>query len=97
MAATLPLRRAELRLRSLSRHRAGPEVLLSLLGLAVISWYLLVWGPSQGTTGFDAYAYWSVSPQHPYDVPLGIVGSFTYTPAAALAFAPAHLLSFGAF
>jgi len=81
----------------LARYRTWIEIALSCAGLAVLAWYLLVWGPSQGTLGFDCYSYWAVSAQHPYGVPLGVVGSFTLTPAAALAFAPAHLLPFAFF
>jgi hypothetical protein len=81
----------------LSRYRPGLEFALSAAGAAVMSWYVLVWGTAQGTVGFDCYAYWRVSAQHPYDVPMGVVGSFTYTPAAALAFAPVHALPFTLF
>jgi hypothetical protein len=81
----------------LAGYRTRIEIALSCAGVAVLAWYLLVWGPSQGTVGFDCYSYWIVSPRHPYGVPLGVVGSFTLTPAAALAFAPAHLVRFALF
>jgi hypothetical protein len=78
-------------------YRAPTILGLSCFGALLMGWLLLVVGPDKGTTGFDAYAYWAVSPQHPYATPLGEVGSFTYTPAVALFFAPFHSLSFGAF
>jgi len=85
-------------LRARLRLYRDPLILgFSGFGIVLMGWLLLIVGPAQGTIGFDSYAYWIVSPQHPYAVPLGEVGSFTYTPAAALAFAPAHNLSFGAF
>jgi len=78
-------------------YRAPTILGLSGFGILFLGWLLLVIGPAKGTIGFDAYAYWAVSPQHPYATPLGDVGSFTYSPAVALAFAPVHNLVFGAF
>jgi hypothetical protein len=69
----------------------------SLFGAVILGWLWFVVGPAQGTIGFDAYAYWSAPLQHPYSAPLGSAGAFTYSPAVALFFAPAHLLVFGAF
>jgi hypothetical protein len=78
-------------------YRAPTVLGLSCFGVVFLGWLLLVVGPAKGTTGFDAFAYWAVSPWHPYATPLGQVGSFTYTPAVALFFAPFHNLMFGAF
>lgn len=78
-------------------YRAPTVLGLSCFGGVFLGWLLLVVGPEKGTTGFDAFAYWAVSPWHPYATPLGQVGSFTYTPAVALFFAPVHNLMFGAF
>ncbi len=78
-------------------YRAPTVLGLSGVGVVFLGWLLLVVGPEKGTTGFDAFAYWAVSPWHPYATPLGDVGSFTYTPAVALFFAPVHNLMFGAF
>jgi hypothetical protein len=78
-------------------YRAPTVLGLSCFGVVFLGWLLLIIGPEKGTTGFDAFAYWAVSPWHPYATPLGQVGSFTYTPAVALFFAPAHNLMFGAF
>ncbi len=88
--------RSPLRAR-LALYRNPLVVGCSGFGVVLLGWLLLVVGPAQGTIGFDAYAYWAVPVLHPYGAPLGTVGSFTYSPAVALAFAPAHLLSFGAF
>jgi hypothetical protein len=70
---------------------------LSVAGVILMGWYVLVYGMSLGTVGFDAYAYWIVSPQHPYATHLGGLGSFPYSPAAAIAFWPAHFLPFSRF
>ena len=81
----------------LALYRKPLIVGFSAFGVVILAWLLLIVGPAQGTIGFDAYAYWAAPVQHPYAAPLGTVGSFTYSPAVALAFAPARLLSFGAF
>ena len=78
-------------------YRAPTVLGLSCFGALILGWLLLVIGPAKGTTGFDAYAYWVASPQHPYLTPLGEVGSFTYSPAVAQFFAPFHNLVFGGF
>jgi len=97
-AQTAVARRPMDRLTERLRIYRAPTILgLSGFGILFLGWLLLVIGPAKGTTGFDAYAYWAVSPQHPYATPLGDVGSFTYSPAVALFFAPAHNLVFGAF
>lgn len=78
-----------------------PAILgLSILGYLVFAWLMLIVPtmPSfDSVIGFDAYAYWNVDPFHPYAVALGELGSFTYSPAFAMAAAPAHLLSFDVF
>jgi hypothetical protein len=77
----------------------------ALLGLSIFGAVLFFWiifivprSPNFGSmVGFDSYAYWAVDPFHPYVAALGTAGSFTYSPAVALAFAPAHLLPFNVF
>jgi Glycosyltransferase family 87 len=91
-AVRYPALRARLRL-----YRKPLFVGLSGAGYVVLAWLLLVAPTSKNfhsLVGFDSYAYWAVSPFHPYDAALGTFGSFTYSPAAALAFAPAHLIPF---
>jgi hypothetical protein len=44
----------------------------------------VVVAPVVGTVGFDAYAYWSIRMPHPYDLPIGGLGSFNYAPPLAL-------------
>lgn len=78
-----------------------PTILgLSIFGYLLFAWLMLVVPASphfQSIPGFDSFAYWNVDPFHPYDAPLGTIGSFTYTPAFALVASPAHLLPFGLF
>jgi hypothetical protein len=78
-----------------------PAILgLSACGLLLFAWLMLIvpGTPNFGSiVGFDSFAYWNVSPAHPYDAPLGSAGSFTYSPAFALVFGPAHLVPFGVF
>lgn len=70
----------------------------SALGVVLLVWLFVTASAVPGAKiGFDLYAYWNVNPFHAYDNPLGSLGSFTYSPAAALVFAPAHLIPFEAF
>jgi hypothetical protein len=78
-----------------------PAVLgFSIFGLALFAWLMLI-VPGESTfqslVGYDSFAYWYVDPFHPYLVSLGGLGSFTYSPAFALALSPTHFLSFGEF
>ncbi len=61
-----------------------------VLGLAFLAYCFLVTAPRQGTVGADAFAYWSVQLPHPYALPVGDLGAFTYSPPMALLF---HLVS----
>jgi len=84
----------------LSPH-LGPLIFALSTGGALLFFYLIFIEPTnpnfKSTVGFDAFAYWNVNPLHPYLVVLGAYGAFTYSPAFALAAAPAHLLPFNAF
>jgi hypothetical protein len=93
------VRRPGLRAR-LAIYRKPVLVGLSAAGYVLLAWLLLIVPMAKGFNsfvGFDSYAYWAVSPFHPYDAALGTVGSFTYSPAAALVFAPASLVPFNWF
>jgi hypothetical protein len=72
----------------------------SIFGLVLFAWLMLI-VPGESTfkslVGYDSFAYWYVDPFHPYAVSLGGLGSFTYSPAFALAVSPTHFLSFGEF
>ncbi len=97
MTATDTTRPAGLRTRVRSRlplYWKPLLVALSGVGIAFLAFVMLI---RPQTMGFDAFAYWSVDPLHPYEAPLGSVRAFTYSPAAALLFAPAHLVSFAWF
>lgn len=78
-----------------------PTILgLSIFGYVLFAWLMLVVPGRPGfrsIVGFDSFAYWNVDPFHPYDAALGTLGSFTYSPAFALAASPAHLISFALF
>ena len=91
----------------LSRIRARlpiyrkPTILgLSIFGYVLFGWLMLIVPGTphfKSLVGFDSFAYWNVNALHPYDAPLGTIGSFTYSPVIALIASPAHLLSFGLF
>jgi hypothetical protein len=79
LARPLPVPRTDLRRRALVHGLIGAG-LLFLLYLFVIT------APQVGTVGYDAWAYWSVQLPHPYNVALGGLGSFLYSPPIALLF-----------
>ena len=64
---------------------------LTLVGLGVLL-ALIVWSP-----GSDAHAYWNFSPARPYTGLEGDPAVFMYSPVAALASLPFHLLPFDVF
>lgn len=66
-------------------------------GLLFAGYLFLVIAPAAGTFGFDAYAYWAVDPEDPYQATAGALGAFTYSPVIARLFAPAGLLTFWQF
>jgi hypothetical protein len=78
-----------------------PTILgLSIFGYLLFAWLMLIvpgYPSFNSIVGFDSFAYWNVDALHPYGAALGTVGSFTYSPAFALAVSPAHLLPFGLF
>jgi hypothetical protein len=59
---------------------------LVFAGLVFAAYVFIVLAPAMGTFGYDTWAYWIVDLPHPYVVPLGGLGSFPYTPVAALVF-----------
>jgi len=73
---------------------------LSIFGYVLFAWLMLVVPGRPGfrsIVGFDSFAYWNVDAFHPYDTTLGTLGSFTYSPAFALAASSTHNLPFGLF
>jgi len=66
-------------------------------GLLVTAYLFAVVAPRAGTVGFDAFSYWRLNLDHPYDIAAGGFGAFPYTPVIARLFAPASLLSWPAF
>jgi hypothetical protein len=84
----------------LGRYRKPTVLGLSLAGYFVFFWLMVIVPSAPNFTslvGFDSYAYWVVDAFHPYQAALGTIGSFTYSPAFALAASPVHLLPFNLF
>src|ERR1035437_10037703 len=97
--AAVPGRRASIRAR-LPLYRKPTILGLSIFGYVLFAWLMLILPRTpdfDSLPGFDSYAYWNVDLFHPYTAALGTLGSFTYSPAFALAVSPAHLLSFDLF
>jgi hypothetical protein len=69
----------------------------TLAGLLFAAYLFLVAAPAVGTFGYDAWAYWSVSLDDPYAVPLGGLGSFPYSPPIAMLFSAFGLVPWEAF
>lgn len=78
-------------------HRRALRDGLVVAGLVYLAYRFLVIGPHEGTLGGDAFAYWSLDPNHPYDQPNGEIGAFLYPPPMVRVFAPAALLSWPQF
>jgi hypothetical protein len=57
-------------------------------GLLFAAYLFVVVAPAAGTFGFDAFAYWAVDGDAPYDVAVGALGAFTYSPVVARLFDP---------
>ena len=78
-----------------------PTILgLSVFGFVLFAWLMLIVPSAPHFTsmvGFDSFAYWAVDPSHPYQAALGTIGSFTYSPAFALALSPIRPLPFWLF
>jgi hypothetical protein len=70
---------------------------LGLAGLLFAGYLFVVVAPQAGTVGFDAFAYWHLDIEHPYELAAGHFGAFTYTPVFARLFAPFTLLSWPVF
>ena len=68
-----------------------------MAGLLFAGYLFVVVAPQAQTVGFDAYAYWHLDIEHPYNLSAGAFGAFTYTPVAARLFSPAANLSWVAF
>jgi hypothetical protein len=61
---------------------------LVLSGLLFFAYLFIVVAPRADTVGFDAFAYWSLDLDDPYERPAGAFGAFTYSPVIARLFAP---------
>jgi hypothetical protein len=70
---------------------------LTIAGLLFAGYLFVVVAPSSRTFGFDAFAYWSLDPGHPYARAAGALGAFTYSPVIVRLFAPFAALSWPTF
>ena len=57
---------------------------LVVVGLAFTAYVFLYFAPRVQSFGIDAYAYWLVDLSAPYDIPHRSLGSFPYSPPAAM-------------
>ena len=68
----------------LPRRFAKPiGVGLVFAGLLFLLYLFGVTAPMMQSFGFDAFAYWNVSMPDPYELPVGELGSYNYSPAFA--------------
>lgn len=56
----------------------------TLAGLLFLGYVFAVLAPQVKSVGYDAWAYWDVQLPHPYEVSIGGLGSFPYSPPVAL-------------
>ncbi len=66
-------------------------------GLLFLGYLFIVVAPQQGTVGYDAFAYWNVNAADPYQVGVGGLGAFNYTPPIAWLFGPFGALEWPTF
>ena len=66
-------------------------------GLLFTVYLFVVVAPVAGTVGFDAFAYWNVNPADPYQIGVGGLGAFNYSPPIARLFAPFGALAWPTF
>jgi hypothetical protein len=66
-------------------------------GLLFAGYLFVVVAPVTGTAGFDAFAYWKVNPSDPYQVGVGGLGAFNYSPPIARLFGPFGALEWPTF
>ena len=70
---------------------------LVVAGLLFAVYLFVVVAPVTGTVGFDAFAYWSVDLDEPYQKTAGEFGAFPYSPVMARLFAPFSILAWWQF
>ena len=68
-----------------------------LAGLLFAGYLFVVVAPAAGTVGFDAFAYWNVNPADPYEIGVGGLGAFNYSPPIARLFGPFGALEWPTF
>jgi hypothetical protein len=59
-----------------------------VVGLLFAAYLFVIIAPAAGTFGFDAFAFWSVDANDPYQGAVGGLGSFNYSPPIARLFGP---------
>lgn len=68
-----------------------------IAGLLFAAYLFVIVAPAAGTVGFDAFAYWSVDGNDPYQAGVGGLGAFNYTPPIARLFDPLGALEWFTF
>ena len=68
-----------------------------IAGLLFAAYLFVVVAPVARTVGFDAFAYWNVNPADPYQIGVGGLGAFNYSPPIARLFAPFGALEWPTF
>ncbi len=68
-----------------------------IAGLIFLGYLFIVIAPKAGTVGYDAFAYWNVNAADPYQVGVGGLGAFNYTPPIAWLFGPFGALEWPTF
>ena len=66
-------------------------------GLLFAAYLFAVVAPVAGTVGFDAFAYWNVNAEDPYQIGVGGLGAFNYSPPIARLFGPFGALEWPTF
>lgn len=56
----------------------------TVAGLLFLAYLFVILAPQVRSVGYDAWAYWNVQLPHPYNVSLGGLGAFPYSPPVAL-------------
>jgi hypothetical protein len=68
-----------------------------IAGLLFTAYLFVIVAPQAGTVGFDAFAYWNVDAADPYQIGVGGLGAFNYSPPIAWLFGPFGALQWPTF
>jgi hypothetical protein len=68
-----------------------------IAGLLFTAYLFVIVAPQARTVGFDAFAYWNVNAADPYEIGVGGLGAFNYSPPIAWLFGPFGVLQWPTF